>query len=406
MRSDEHLKALTEAFRKAETEQQKKNIKQGAVAFLPAANVAGGRAARFVSRLTGLAMCDVDHIPADQMARLTALAAADPHTLLCYVTLSGLGLRIIYAYEYDSTQPIESQKKFYKRAFLCGNAYYARLLGVDYDHACQDVVRLSVCAHCPDIVYHPDATPFTQADIAASAGMSRQEKAAICRVDKVFKKLCEPRLRQAGVEFADGSHNNYVMRTGYMMNDFGLPLDDVALWASQRFGRRYEQAEQVVRSCYAAQPDEFGKGADAVKRLYNEGGADNQTRNASVEEIEAFLNGIIVTRRNVLKDRLEFRAKDEDDTKFRYITEADVKTLWVRMSHERKVNLHDIYNVLESDFSTPYNPLHSYLNSLPTWTPDQPDYIAELARTVRVEGDEREQERFAKYLKTTSCRPS
>jgi hypothetical protein len=108
----------------------------------------------------------------------------------------------------------------------------------------------------------------------------------------------------------------------------------------------------------------------------------------------------------VLKDRLEFRAKDEDDTKFRYITEADVKTLWVRMSHERKVNLHDIYNVLESDFSTPYNPLHSYLKSLPAWTPDQADYIAELARTVRVEGDEQEQERFAKYLKTTSCRPS
>jgi hypothetical protein len=62
--------------------------------------------------------------------------------------------------------------------------------------------------------------------------------------------------------------------------------------------------------------------------------------------------------------------------------------------------------VLESDFSTPYNPLYTYLNSLPTWTPDQPDYIAELARTVRVEGDEREQTRFAKYLKTISCRPS
>jgi len=34
----------------------------------------------------------------------------------------------------------------------------------------------------------------------------------------------------------------------------------------------------------------------------------------------------------------------------------------------------DIYNVLESDFSKPYNPLHEYLYSLPEWTEEQPDY--------------------------------
>jgi predicted P-loop ATPase len=69
------------------------------------------------------------------------------------------------------------------------------------------------------------------------------------------------------------------------------------------------------------------------------------------------------------------------------------------MSHERKVKLTDIYNVLESDFSTPYNPIFEYLKSLRAWTPGQPDYIAELAATVTVKGDESEQQRFAEYLK-------
>ena len=47
----------------------------------------------------------------------------DAHTLLCYVTRSGNGLRVIYRYEGDD----------YPAAFAMGNDYYAHLIGKESD---------------------------------------------------------------------------------------------------------------------------------------------------------------------------------------------------------------------------------------------------------------------------------
>jgi hypothetical protein len=367
--------------------------------------------------------------------------------------------------------------------------------------------------------------------MAALLGKTRQEKRAFNQVELVFTRLCTPHLREAGVEFKPGSHNNYVMRIGYLLNEYGIPLDSAVTWAVSKFGADYPQAGEIIANCYAAQPDEFGKAASLVKRLdvsYKPSSDDNSY--ASVLEIEEFLSREIETRRNLLKDRLEYRPKrkdflrtavaalpssflqtavaalpssllspqnggggvtlsgfpspqtggdvtqpdsispqncgggvlptdstsqqdagdedggqtalspqtagDEDggqtaivgsaavcqnrnsnevgrpqlsgrdgnssvadEPRFEYLTDVVVKSLWVKMSHERQVKLTDIYNVLESDFSVPYNPLHEYLRSLRAWTPEQPDYIAELAGTVTVKGDESEQRLFAEYLK-------
>jgi hypothetical protein len=64
--------------------------------------------------------------------------------------------------------------------------------------------------------------------------------------------------------------------------------------------------------------------------------------------------------------------------KFRYITDFDAKSLWRKMSRAYepdKVKLSDVQNVI------------------------QPDYLAELARTVTVKGGDREQKLFEEYLK-------
>jgi hypothetical protein len=288
----------------------------------------------------------------------------------------------------------------------------------------------------------------------------------------VFNKLCVPHLKEAGVEFKPGSHNNYVMRIGYLLNEYGIPLDSAVTWAAGKFGADYPQTANIIANCYAAQPDEFGKAASLVQRL-NVGykPSPDESGYASVLEIEEFLSRVVETRRNLIRERLEYRVKDKsfgltlrcvspftvdllpslpgadsaepsatevrqncdsgadggvtevcqdcnnmadrgtaevfqnrndsdaDESRFEPLTDIVAKSLWVRMSHERKVKLTDIYNVLESDFSTPYNPIFEYLKSLRAWTPGQPDYIAELAATVTVKGDESEQQRFAEYLK-------
>jgi predicted P-loop ATPase len=94
--------------------------------------------------------------------------------------------------------------------------------------------------------------------------------------------------------------------------------------------------------------------------------------------------------------------KGEDDEKYRYITDFDAKSMWRKMSkayEPDKVKLSDVQNVIQSDYAVPYNPLISYLESLPEWTENQPDYLAELAQTVTVKGGDREQKLFEEYLK-------
>ena len=62
-----------------------------------------GKQPEHVVNFTGLAMVDFDHIVdhagEDKLGLLKKLIIADPHTLLCYKTISGDGLRVIYQYQ-------------------------------------------------------------------------------------------------------------------------------------------------------------------------------------------------------------------------------------------------------------------------------------------------------------------
>ena len=77
----------------------------------------GGKAQKNVVRLTGVGMVDFDHIsltpdpsPKDEGRKLDNLCqkiVADPHTLLCYTTISGEGIRVLFRYELDETYELK-----------------------------------------------------------------------------------------------------------------------------------------------------------------------------------------------------------------------------------------------------------------------------------------------------------
>lgn len=54
------------------------------------------------------------------------------------------------------------------------------------------------------------------------------------------------------------------------------------------------------------------------------------------------------------------------------------------MSLTARVSKSDMINVIESDYSPPYNPFTDYLENLPPWQKGDKDYIAELAATVKM----------------------
>ena len=101
------------------------------------------------TRLTGLVVMDVDHIPSEELrVKSEELAAAEFKQkaaelgiLLVYITPSGEGLKIVFKARTDWGNLIDNQHEM------------AKVLGVEVDESCKDASRMSFICKESDILY-------------------------------------------------------------------------------------------------------------------------------------------------------------------------------------------------------------------------------------------------------------
>ena len=439
MRCDQRLESLTKAYRQTGS----KHIKMETPLFAVACFFDGGKGKENIKGLTGLSMVDFDHISPsgplkeEELSALRNKIAGDPHTVMCYTTISGNGLRIIFRYEQpqSNTDGVGDHVfEQYKAAFYAGNAYYEKLLGMKADMQCKNITRLSGIAHDPDVFFRdPDkAEAFTLDEVAAAASQhakeSKEEK-QMQRIQTYYDSLVAPMLARKGYKFQPSCHNDYVMRVGYMLAERRFSKKVVVRWALRMFGADYSGTEQVINSCFASSSSRGRDGGRAGK---------GDANTASVDEIKAFLDGRVRLRYNVITSRVECLLTGENtnntlsglntnltndtnnsleentnnslgglntnltnDTnnslgentnlicpQWQPISDRIVNTLWSQMSSVMRVNIQDIYRVIESDYVPAFNPFVEYLESLPEWHEGDHDYIADLAATVKIKGEQ------------------
>ena len=439
MRCDQRLESLTKAYRQTGS----KHIKMETPLFAVACFFDGGKGKENIKGLTGLSMVDFDHISPsgplteEELSALRNKIAGDPHTVMCYTTISGNGLRIIFRYEQSQSKTDgvgDHIFEQYKAAFYAGNAYYEKLLGMKADMQCKNITRLSGIAHDPDVFFRdPDkAEAFTLDEVAAAASQhakeSKEEK-QMQRIQTYYDSLVAPMLARKGYKFQPSCHNDYVMRVGYMLAERRFSKKVVVRWALRMFGADYSGTEQVINSCFASSSSRGRDGGRA--------GKDN-ANTASVDEIKAFLDGRVRLRYNVITSRVECLLTGENtnnslsglntnftndtnkslgentnnslsglntnltnDTnnslgvntnptcpQWQPISDRIVNTLWSQMSSVMRVNIQDVYRVIESDYVPAFNPFVEYLESLPEWHEGDHDYIADLAATVKIKGEQ------------------
>ena len=457
IRTDEKLAVFTRSYRQTGS----KTFKNESQLFAVPCLFEGGKGRSNIRQLTGMSLVDFDHVfPTDGTAdkadsnalhELKAKIIADPHTLMSYITMSGNGLRVIFTYEIATEfsgipKDEEEVKKFeayYQQAFYAGNAYYEKLLGAKADMQCKNITRLSGLAHDPEVFLRPqsEVTPFTAEEISTAATayvkQSKEDK-QMQRIQTYFDTLIAPQLAKAKIEFRSGSHNDYVMRVGYKLAERRFSKKVALRWAMQKFGKDYPDTEQVINSCFA----------NASSHAKQGGGGDSRgdSKTATVEEIKSFLDGHVSLRFNEITSRVEYELPEgktdahsvADARRFIPVNDRIVNSLWSQMSTITRVNIQDMYRVIESDYVPVFNPFKEYLNSLPQITQtstdnvsDEPgsckpivsqqqnlcksvksvgvqdkkqsvgenDYIRELAQTVRVKGGEQEQMLWHLYLK-------
>ena len=422
IRTDEKLAVFTRSYRQTGS----KTFKNESQLFAVPCLFEGGKGRSNIRQLTGMSLVDFDHaigseergvkseesisdgewkaFIAKELNILKRKAIADPHTLLCYITMSGNGLRVIFTYEIapefsgvpKDEEEVKKFEAYYQQAFYAGNAYYEKLLGAKADMQCKNITRLSGLAHDPEVFLRPqsEVIPFTAEEISTAATayvkQSKEDK-QMQRIQTYFDTLIAPQLAKAKIEFRSGSHNDYVMRVGYKLAERRFSKKVVLRWAMQKFGKDYSDTEQVINSCFANASPHGKQG----------GGGDNRgdSKTATVEEIKSFLDGHISLRFNEITSRVEYEipADNTDAHRFMPVNDRIVNSLWSQMSTITRVNIQDMYRVIESDYVPVFNPFKEYLNNLSK--PGEQDYIRELAQTVRVKGGEQEQKLWHLYLK-------
>ena len=431
IRTDEKLAVFTRSYRQTGS----KTFKNESQLFAVPCLFEGGKGRSNIRQLTGMSLVDFDHVfPTDGTAdkadttalhELKAKIIADPHTLMSYITMSGNGLRVIFTYEiapeFSGVPKDEDEVKkfeaYYQQAFYAGNAYYEKLLGAKADMQCKNITRLSGLAHDPEVFLRPqsEVIPFTAEEISTAATayvkQSKEDK-QMQRIQTYFDTLIAPQLAKAKIEFRSGSHNDYVMRVGYKLAERRFSKKVALRWALQKFGQDYPDTEQVINSCFA----------NAAPHGKQGGGGDSRgdSKTATVEEIKSFLDGHIFLRFNEITSRVEYEipADNTDIHRFIPVNDRIVNSLWSQMSTITRVNIQDMYRVIESDYVPVFNPFKAYLNNLcqsvkSVGVQDKKqsvgeknhssvgdrDYIQELAQTVRVKGGEQEQMLWHLYLK-------
>lgn len=420
IRTDEKLAVFTRSYRQTGS----KTFKNESQLFAVPCLFEGGKGRSNIRQLTGMSLVDFDHVfPTDGTAdkadttalhELKAKIIADPHTLMSYITMSGNGLRVIFTYEIapefsgvpKDEEEVKKLEAYYQQAFYAGNAYYEKLLGAKADMQCKNITRLSGLAHDPEVFLRPqsEVIPFTAEEISTAATayvkQSKEDK-QMQRIQTYFDTLIAPQLAKAKIEFRSGSHNDYVMRVGYKLAERRFSKKVALRWAMQKFGKDYPDTEQVINSCFANASPHGKQGGSGDNR------GDSKT--ATVEEIKSFLDGHISLRFNEITSRVEYEipADNTDTHRFMPVNDRIVNSLWSQMSTITRVNIQDMYRVIESDYVPVFNPFKAYLNNLCKSVGVQDkkqsvgdrDYIQELAQTVRVKGGEQEQKLWHLHLK-------
>ena len=397
IRSDAVIARKTEAHRA----HPQAGYKDACPLFAVAGIMEGGKHERDIVSMTGLSMVDVDHVgdsaneQKNKLHELFLRICADPHTLLCHRTVSGDGIRILFRYEQDADDTLDQQVLFYAKVFAYGNDYYEQHYGVTADGKCKNVGRLSVICHDPEVYYRPDAVPFTRKEILEGADRVLEKRKKVRKQERELKRIqarfddsIKAEVEAEGGVYAAGSHNDYVMRVGYKLNQWGFSRDISMKWAKMTFPD-YEKAASVVASCFQKTEEHGMRRRSAAYGTW-----------MSVEDIQSFLKEHIQLRHNMITGRVEYLV--ENNGEWKPVTDRVVNSLWRRMATEWRVSPQDVYRVIQSDFVPQYHPFREYLESLEvseTSETSEPDYIQELAATVTVKGNLEKQQLFCDYLR-------
>lgn len=366
-----------------------------------------GHSAQQASGWTGLALCDIDHFESVEELELAfERLSKDPHVVMMYRSIGGLGLHAIYCYEREGGKRIDDAS--WMGAFVKGNEHLAAVAQHAYDKANSDFTRLSGLAGDADVYFNARAEPFVITDdMIVVQNCEHQEHGRPRKVydAKTFEVKAEeawPRIQQMlsekKVHYDPGHHHDYILHAAYLFNRFGVPLDDVIKHADIEWSDHPKQErERAIRHCYKK---------EALYGTWRLLGAEKTRANTlmTLPELRKWLAERIVCCRNVLNNELLWCSKqdiyepdrdDEDSDDVMTIppltnekwmpvndTEINTRCYQITLDAGKMVRPDMLRMIYDSDFAIDVHPIRQYMKLLPEW--DGKDRVRELANHIHV----------------------
>ena len=365
----EKAKESGDKERERHLKSQLASLKQKCPAIMPQAIVEGGKGADNITRFLPFMIVDLDHIPAESMTMVEGIVKNSEYARLAYRTISGRGLRVIVKVDGEVT------KDNFKDAWMSANEQIKKICSVEYDKQCGNVNRLCGLAFDPRAVYRPLSKTVkikTFKEPKKKAG----RKPSCSKAGKTARNLVEGE----GVEYVEGSRNQYVSRVIYWMNRFGVDADTTLQWAKEEFGD-YDAAnghpiDGIVKSVFGNHSTEY----NTCRPSAFTSDKDSRPRKSTIMEVEAFLTARYHFRRNILSLQVEY-CKLKQPSTFNALTDSAENTLWIDMQRAGlNTDMQTLHAYLTSNYVKEFHPVKHYIESLPEW--DGHDYIADLLRMV------------------------
>ena len=382
----EKAKESGDKERERHLKSQLASLKQKCPAIMPQAIVEGGKGADNITRFLPFMIVDLDHIPAESMAMVENIVKNSEYARLAYRTISGRGLRVIVKVDGEVT------KDNFKDAWMSANEQIKKICSVEYDKQCGNVNRLCGLAFDPRAVYRP-LSKVVKIKTFKEPKKKAGRKPSCSKAGKTARNLVEGE----GVEYAEGSRNQYVSRVIYWMNRFGVDADTTLQWAKEEFGD-YDAAnghpiDGIVKSVFGNHSTEY----NTCRPSAFASDKDSRPRKSTIMEVEAFLTARYHFRRNILSLQVEYckieilkngKIEKSDaqqfnlqSSTFNVLTDAAENTLWIDMQRAGlNTDMQTLHAYLTSNYVKEFHPVKHYLESLPEW--DGHDHIADLLRMV------------------------
>ena len=156
---------------------------------------------------TGLLQIDVDGISGDDFQRIKNLIQSDGHTVFCFVSPSGNGLKA--GIMIDSNHHLESFKQ--------AERYYKESYGIEIDKATKDLYRPCFVSYDPELFVNPHAETFTiqvqepPTENQDSAKLQKPKKKVLSKTttNNRFTKYAEQSIENAKKIINESSEANH-----------------------------------------------------------------------------------------------------------------------------------------------------------------------------------------------------